>query len=401
MNILVLNSGSSSIKYQFFQLPSTEPVCTGLIERIGLASSAITHKTNLSGVEKIISIEAFVADHEAGMLEVGKLLTRPDIGVLHDPDELEVVGHRIVQGGETLTKTTIITPEIKAEIKRLFPLAPLHNPGHYKGIEVAERMFKKATQVAVFDTSFHQTLPAKAYRYAVPENFYKELGIRVYGFHGTSHKYVADRAMEYLNNPRASLITIHLGNGCSMAAVKAGVCLDTSMGLTPLDGLVMGTRCGNIDPSVLLYLIEEEGYTSEQLSDLLTKQSGMLGLTGYSDMRDIRKMLDDGQPNAQLAYEMYAYRIKKFIGSYTAVLNGLDAIIFTAGVGENDMLVREMVCCEMEFFGIKLDIDKNNERSPGIREISCQNSETKILIVPTNEELEIANQCLALLNQSN
>jgi acetate kinase len=352
----------------------------------------------LSGVEKVISIDASIADHEAGMLEVGKLLTRPDIGVLHDPDELEVVGHRIVQGGETLTKTTIITPEVKAEIKRLFPLAPLHNPGHYKGIEVAERMFKKATQVAVFDTSYHQTLPAKAYRYAVPENFYKELGIRVYGFHGTSHKYVAERAMEYLGNPQARLITIHLGNGCSMAAVKAGVCLDTSMGLTPLDGLIMGTRCGNIDPSVLLYLIEQEGYTSEQLSDLLTKQSGMLGLTGHSDMRDIRKMIEIGQPDALLAYEMYAYRIKKFIGSYTAVLNGLDAIIFTAGVGENDALVREMACRDMEFFGIKPDLNKNNERTPGIREINCDNAATKILIVPTNEELEIANQCLELLN---
>lgn len=398
MNILVLNSGSSSIKYQFFQLPSTEPVCTGLVERIGLSNSVITHKTNLSGVEKVISIDAAIADHEAGMLEVGKLLTRPDIGVLHDPEELEVVGHRIVQGGETLTKTTVITPEVKAEIKRLFPLAPLHNPGHYKGIEVAERMFKKATQVAVFDTSFHQTLPAKAYRYAVPENFYKELGIRVYGFHGTSHKYVAERAMEYLGNPQARLVTIHLGNGCSMAAVKAGVCLDTSMGLTPLDGLIMGTRCGNIDPSVLLYLIEQEGYTSEQLSNLLTKQSGMLGLTGHSDMRDIRKMIEAGQPDALLAYEMYAYRIKKFIGSYTAVLNGLDAIIFTAGVGENDALVREMACRDMEFFGIRPDLNKNNERYPGIREINYDDAATKILIVPTNEELEIANQCLELLS---
>ena len=205
--------------------------------------------------------------------------------------------------------------------------------------------------------------------------------------------------MEYLNNPQALLITIHLGNGCSMAAVKAGVCLDTSMGLTPLDGLVMGTRCGNIDPSVLLYLIEEEGYTSEQLSNLLTKQSGMLGLTGCSDMRDIRKMLDDAQPNAQLAYEMYAYRIKKFIGSYAAVLNGLDAIIFTAGVGENDTLVREMVCLDMEFFGIKIDLNKNAERTAGIREINSRDAETRILIIPTNEELEIANQCLTLLNQ--
>ncbi|MCR8556315.1 acetate kinase [Mucilaginibacter sp. BJC16-A38] len=397
MNILVLNSGSSSIKYQFFQFPSTEPVCTGLVERIGLENSIITHKINVSGTEKVIKTEGFIANHEQGMLEVGKLLTRADIAVLQDPSELEVVGHRIVQGGETLTKTTIITPEVKAEIKRLFPLAPLHNPGHYKGIEVSEQMFKKAVQVAVFDTSFHQTLPAKAYRYAVPENFYKDLGIRVYGFHGTSHKYVSERAMEYLNNPNARLITIHLGNGCSMAAVKAGVCLDTSMGLTPLDGLVMGTRCGNIDPSVLLYLIEQEGYTSEQLSNLLTKQSGMVGLTGHSDMRDIRKMIEEGNANAKLAYEIYAYRIKKFIGSYTAALNGLDAIIFTAGVGENDALVREMACRDMSYFGIEIDLAKNSERVPGIREINAEDAKTKILVVPTNEELEIANQCYALL----
>ncbi|MGZ3872119.1 MAG: acetate/propionate family kinase [Mucilaginibacter sp.] len=398
MNILVLNTGSSSIKYQFFQLPSTEPLCTGLVERIGLANSVITHKIDLSGTEKVIRTEEFIADHEAGMLEVGKLLTRPDVGVLHNPDEMEVVGHRIVQGGEKLTKTAIITPEVKAEIKRLFPLAPLHNPGHYKGIEVAEKMFKKAKQVAVFDTSFHQTLPPKAYRYAVPEKFYKELGIRVYGFHGTSHKYVSEKAMTYLGNSAARIITIHLGNGCSMAAINAGVCLDTSMGLTPLDGLVMGTRCGSIDPSVLLYLIEQEGYTSEQLNDLLTKQSGMLGLTGYSDMRDIRKMLDEGQANAQLAYELYAYRIKKFIGSYTAVLNGLDAIVFTAGVGENDALVRELVCRDMEFFGIRIAQEKNMERISGIREIGHQEAKTRMLIVPTNEELEIANQCFELLN---
>ncbi|MDP9079548.1 MAG: acetate kinase [Bacteroidota bacterium] len=397
MNILVLNSGSSSIKYQFFQFPSTEPVCTGLVERIGLENSIIMHKINISGTEKVIKIEGTLANHERGMLEVGKLLTRQDIAVLQDPSELDVVGHRIVQGGETLTKTTIITPEVKAEIKRLFPLAPLHNPGHYKGIEVAEQMFKKAVQVAVFDTSFHQTLPAKAYRYAVPENFYKDLGIRVYGFHGTSHKYVSERAMEYLNNPNARLITVHLGNGCSMAAVKAGVCLDTSMGLTPLDGLVMGTRCGNIDPSVLLYLIEQEGYTSEQLSNLLTKQSGMVGLTGHSDMRDIRKMIEEGNANAELAYEIYAYRIKKFIGSYTAVLNGLDAIIFTAGVGENDALVREIASRDMDYFGIKIDLAKNSGRVPGIREINAEDAKTKILVVPTNEELEIANQCYALL----
>lgn len=400
MNIFVINSGSSSIKYQLFAMPSEQPLCSGLVERIGLEDSVITHKVFSNGEEKVIKRVLDLPDHEAGMLEVGHLLTEAEIGVIQNPEEIEMVGHRVVHGGESFSQTTVITKEVKDEIKKLFPLAPLHNPGHYLGIEVAEKIFTKAIQIAVFDTAFHQTMPEKAFRYALPNSYYTDYGIRVYGFHGTSHKYVAGQALRYLNNPNAKVITIHLGNGCSMAAVDGGKCVDTSMGLGPLDGLIMGTRSGNIDASVVFHLVSHLGYDIEQVSNLLNKRSGMLGLTGNSDMRDIRKAMDEGDPNSRLAYEMYAYRIKKFIGSYTAALGGLDAIIFTAGVGENDALTRELVCSEMQFFGIHFDAEKNSKREPGIREINVDGSVAKVLVIPTNEELEIANQCVGLLKEA-
>lgn len=401
MNIFVINSGSSSIKYQFFKMPSTQPVCTGLVERIGLADSQITHKVFKDGDETVIKLNLDLGDHEAGMLEVGKLLTEPGIGVIQNPEEIEVVGHRVVHGGESFSETTIITQRVKEGIKTLFPLAPLHNPGNYLAIEVAEKMFDKAVQIVVFDTAFHQTMPEKAFRYAIPNAYYKDYAIRSYGFHGTSHKYVSEQTLNYLNKPDAKIITIHLGNGCSMAAVDAGKCLDTSMGFTPLDGLIMGTRCGDIDASILFYLISQFGYTVAQLDDLLNKKSGMLGLTKYSDMRDVKKAVDNGDALAKLAYEMYAYRIKKYLGAYAAVLNGLDAIVFTAGVGENDPLTRELVCRNMDFFGIAIDRNKNDMHESGIREINTVKSRTKVLIVPTNEELEIANQCVKLLKSAN
>jgi acetate kinase len=399
MNILVINSGSSSIKYQLFKMPSTKPVCTGLLERIGQNEATITHKVHLAEGETEVSLCMYIADHEIGMIEIGKLLTEPEFGVISDPDEIEVVGHRIVHGGEKLTAPAIVTPAVKQEIKKLFPMAPLHNPGHYQGIEVAQKMFTKAVHIVVFDTAFHQTMPEKAFRYAIAESFYTDHAIRVYGFHGISHQYVAEQALTYLGKPDAKIITIHLGNGCSMAAVNAGKCVDTSMGLTPLDGLIMGTRSGSIDPSVITYLITQAGYTGEEIDTMLNKQSGMKGLAGSNDMRDIKKLMDEGDTNAKLAYDMYAYRIKKYIGSYAAVLNGLDAIVFTAGVGENSSLVREMVCRDMEFLGIRMDADKNDVRSTAIREINTENSTTKVLIIPTNEELEIANQCVALLGE--
>jgi len=399
MNVFVINSGSSSIKYQLFKMPSTKPVCVGLIERIGLPNSGIIHKVYTDGEENVISLTFDIADHEAGMNEAAKLLTEPGIGVIQNPDDISVVGHRIVHGGETLTKTTIVTEQVKAEIKKLFPLAPLHNPGSYQGIQVAEKLFNKATHICVFDTAFHQTLPEKAFRYAIPQTFNLDEGIRVYGFHGISHKYVTGKALSYLNNPEAKIITIHLGNGCSMAAVNAGKCIDTSMGLTPLEGLIMGTRSGSIDPSVLIYMMTQLGYDINQVSNILNKESGMLGLTGYSDMRDIKRLIEEGDPNALLAFEMFAYRIKKYIGSYTAALNGLDAIVFTAGIGENDVLIREMICREMDVFGIRIDTDKNNLRINAAHEINAGNSPVKILVIPTNEELEIATECMELLNE--
>ncbi len=397
MNIFVVNSGSSSIKYQLFKMPVEKPVCSGLVERIGLEHSVITHKIYLDGGEKIIKKTIDLASHEEGLKEVASLLTDGESGVIKKPGEIDAVGHRVVHGGETFAETTIITKKVKEKIQKLFPLAPLHNPANYLGIEVAEKIFTRAKQVAVFDTAFHQTLPKRAFTYAIPKSFYTDQHIRAYGFHGTSHKYVSGRAMEYLNKPDVKLITIHLGNGCSMAAVKNGKSLDTSMGFSPLSGLIMGTRSGDIDPSIIFHLISQLGHDPEQVSALLNKRSGMLGLTGFSDMRDIGKAAQDGNPDAELALEMYAYRIKKYIGSYTAVLNGLDAIVFTAGVGENDVQTRQRICSEMLYLGIRLDEEKNKSLSTAIREINSEDSPVKILVIPTNEELEIVKQCYELL----
>ncbi|NTS42311.1 acetate kinase [Flavisolibacter sp. BT320] len=399
MNIFVVNSGSSSIKYQLFTMPDEKPICVGLVERIGLENSVITHKFQQNGEEKVIRRTLELPDHEAGLHEVAKLLTDAEIGVIQNPGEIDAIGHRVVHGGESFSCTTVITREVKEEIKKLFSLAPLHNPANYLGIEVAEKIFTNATQVAVFDTAFHQTMPEKAFRYAIPQSFYSDLGIRAYGFHGTSHKYVTEKTLQFLQNPKAKIITIHLGNGCSMAAVNAGKSVDTSMGFGPLSGLVMGTRTGDIDPSIIFYLVNQLGYNLEQVSNMLNKNSGMLGLTGFSDMRDILKAREEGNEHASLAYALYAYRIKKYIGAYTAVLNGLDAIVFTAGVGENDAATRQLVCAQMDYLGIGLDETENNTRTPGIRDISAADSKVKVLVVPTNEELEIVKQCYSLLQE--
>jgi acetate kinase len=397
MKILVLNSGSSSIKYQLFRWPDERPACSGLVERIGSEQATITHK--VFGAEMPptkLRATLPLPNHEAGLLEVVRLLTTGPEAVIQAPTEIDLVGHRVVHGGEAFTQATLIDEEVKAEIKRLFGLAPLHNPANYDGIEVAERVFPQARQVAVFDTAFHQTLPEKAFRYALPTALYTEQRIRRYGFHGTSHQYVAAQAVAYLQNPEARLITIHLGNGCSIAAVRGGQSLDTSMGFSPLAGLVMGTRSGDIDPSVLLHLLGPLGYSVEQVNTLLNKESGMLGLAGSNDMRDISAALAAGDANAALAYDLYAYRIRQYIGAYAAVLNGLDAIIFTAGVGENDALVRSKVCQDMDFFGLALDEAQNQQRQPGLRDLSAPGARARILVVPTNEELEIAQQCAEL-----
>ncbi|MGI4866069.1 MAG: acetate/propionate family kinase [Janthinobacterium lividum] len=400
MNIFVINSGSSSIKYQLFRWPNEQPACSGLVERIGSEQAVLIHKVFDNQLPEVAPVEQRLTlplpDHEAGLLEVVRLLTTGPNAVIQDPAEVDVVGHRVVHGGEAFAAATSITAEVKAEIERLSGLAPLHNPANYLGIEVAERVFPQAQQVAVFDTAFHQTLPEYAFRYALPTALYTEQRIRRYGFHGTSHQYVAAQAVAYLGQPEARLITIHLGNGCSMAAVHKGKSLDTSMGFSPLAGLVMGTRSGDLDPSVLLHLLGPLGYTVEQVNTLLNKESGMLGLAGANDMRDISQALAAGDARARLAYDIYAYRIRQYIGAYAAVLNGLDAIVFTAGVGENDALVRSLVCQKMEFFGLALDEVKNQVRQPGLRDLSQPDSRTKILVIPTNEELEIARQCAGL-----
>lgn len=352
MNIFVVNSGSSSIKYQLFRWPAERPVCSGLAERVGLENASITHKAFIDGQERVSKQTLALPDHEAGLRAVVALLTDPAAGALRDPSEIDVVGHRVVHGGETFAATTLIDASVKDAIRELFALAPLHNPANLQGIEVAERLFPQARQVAVFDTAFHQTLPEYAFRYALPQRLYTEHRLRVYGFHGTSHQYVAAQAAAHLGNPGARLVTVHLGNGCSMAAVRAGRCLDTSMGFSPLAGLVMGTRSGDLDPAVVLYLQTQLGYSPEQANDVLNKQSGMLGLAGFSDMRDVQQALEQGDSGADLAYQVYAYRIRKYIGAYAAVLNGLDAVVFTAGVGENDALVRRLACQDLDFFGI-------------------------------------------------
>lgn len=397
MNVFVINSGSSSIKYQLIRMPDAEVVCSGLIDRIGLEGSSIQHKIYRHGGEEVVREKLAIPDHAAGLKEVSRLLVAPEIGVIRDPSEISVVGHRVVHGGESFSKTSIITHEVKEKIKKLFPLAPLHNPPNFLGIEVAETIFTAATQVAVFDTAFHQTMQPVAYRMAIPRSFYDEHGIRAYGFHGTSHKYVTERAIEFLNKKKSRILTIHLGNGCSMAAVRDGVCIDTTMGFGPMNGLIMGTRTGDIDQSVIFHLINQLGYSSQDVNAMLNKKSGMFGLTGYSDMRDVKAAYQAGDKEAILAYEMYAYHIKKYIGAYAAVLNGLDAIVFTAGVGENDALTRKLATRDLEYLGIHLDDAKNDRGGKGITEISKDDSPVKVLIISTNEELEIARQCYQLL----
>ena len=397
MNIFVINSGSSSIKYQLIRMPEASVVCTGIIDRIGQEGSSILHKSFLDGKEYIHKEEAPIENHSEGLRRAATLLTDSAPAVINTPEEIHVVGHRVVHGGESFSQTMIITNEVKEKIKKLFPLAPLHNPANYLGIEIAEKIFEHATQVAVFDTAFHQTMPPVAYRMAIPKSLYEQHQIRAYGFHGTSHKYVSEKAADYLQQKEPNLITIHLGNGCSMAAIKNGQCIDTTMGLGPMNGLMMGTRTGDIDQSVIFHLVSQLGYTLDEVNTLLNKKSGMLGLTGYSDMREVKAAYREGNQDAILAYEMYAYHIKKYIGAYIAVLQDVDALVFTGGVGENDELTRALATQQLKPLGIHLDENKNSLGGKGIYEISKNDSPIKILVIPTNEELEIARQCYSLL----
>nr|WP_315152164.1 acetate kinase [uncultured Flavobacterium sp.] len=392
MKIVIINSGSSSIKYQLIEMPAGEVICSGMIDRIGLETSNFSYVTNANKIEEVLPI----SNHKIGLQKIAQLLMDEKVGVIKSTNEIVAVGHRVVHGGSSFSDTAVINTEVKEKIKQLFELAPLHNPANFEGIVVAEEIFASAKQIAVFDTAFHQTMPVEAYKYAIPNFLLTENKIRSYGFHGTSHKYVSEKAIDYLEKG-SKIITIHLGNGCSIAAIKDGKSIDTSMGFGPLNGLIMGTRCGDVDQSLIFYLVKTLGYSLEEVNTMLQKQSGMLGLTGYSDLRDIESNAEKGNTDCQLALAMNAYRIKKFIGSYAAALNGLDAIVFTAGIGENSSYIRKLVCTDMEYFGIELDVPKNEIRSKEIREINLPQSKTKILVVPTNEEIEIANQVYKLL----
>ncbi|WP_341220805.1 acetate kinase [Polaribacter atrinae] len=393
MNILVINAGSSSLKYQLIEMPSQVVKSIGLVERIGMEDAIFTHEKDAEKHSEVTPI----LNHEIGLKKIAKTLMDPKIGVITSVDEIKAIGHRVVHGGSRYSGTVLITEKVKFNIKDLFDLAPLHNPAHLTGIEVAETIFTSAKQTAVFDTAFHQTMPKEAYQYAIPNTYLKENKVRAYGFHGSSHKYVSEKAIEYLDKKSSKIITIHLGNGCSMAAVKDGKCIDTSMGFSPTNGLVMGTRAGDIDQSVIFFLMKKLNKSADEVNDLLQKESGMKGLTGFSDLREIEENADNGNEDCKNALKLAGYRIKKFIGAYAAALNGLDAIVFTAGIGENSSLMRHLSCSNLEFLGIELNNSKNEIRSKEIREIQKEPSKVKILVIPTNEELEIAKETYDLL----
>jgi len=398
MKILVLNAGSSSLKYQVIEMPSQQVKCVGLIERIGFTDAIFTHEKNGDKSTEVLPI----VTHKDGLKKISKTLLEHKLGVLQTVDEIKAVGHRVVHGGSKFAKPTIVTQEVKDSIRSLFDLAPLHNPANLTGIEIAETIFTSAKQIAIFDTAFHQTMPKVAYQYAIKNEYLEEQHIRAYGFHGTSHKYVSEKAIEFLGKEKAKkIITIHLGNGCSMSAIKEGKSIENSLGFGPMNGLVMGTRSGDIDQSVIFFFMKKLNKTAEEVANLLNKESGMLGLTGYSDLREISEKAAQGDANSKHALALSAYRIKKYIGSYATILNGLDAIVFTAGIGENSALMRKLACTDLDFLGIDLDQYKNEIRASEIREIQSKKSKVKVLVIPTNEEIEIAKQSYQLLNELN
>ncbi|MGB5370713.1 MAG: acetate kinase [Flavobacteriaceae bacterium] len=394
MKILVINAGSSSIKYQLLEMPSEKLHCEGMVERIG-ASNAIL-KYGKGDIQ--IETNEEVLTHRHALERITGFLMDRESGVISDTREIDTVGHRVVHGGNRYSKTTLIDQQVKDQIREFSPLAPLHNPHNLEGILMAEQVFPSAKQVAVFDTAFHQTMPVKARKYAIPNDFYKHQGIQAYGFHGISHKYVSERAITHLGHLNTKLITIHLGNGCSITAVKDGKSVAHSLGFAPSNGLIMGSRSGDIDHSIIFYLVEGLGYTLKEVNRILTKESGMLGLTGHGDLRDIESRAEDGDADCILALEMNAYRIKKYIGAYAAIMNGIDAIVFTAGIGENSGKIRKLVCSDMEVLGIALDSVSNNSPSKSLREIQSDDSKVKVLVIPTKEELEIAKQAFQLLS---
>ena len=387
MKILILNSGSSSLKIQVIKLPEEEVICVAAIGKIGSEESEFKYEAK--GKEKIKK-KIPIANHAEGLNEIASLILSSDHGVIASKSDLSAIGHRVVHGGEVFKKTRLINEEVKKQIELLAPLAPLHNPANLNGIEVAEEIFEGIPQYAVFDTAFHSSIPAVAYRFPVPNNWYDDFGVRVYGFHGTSHKYVYEKAVQYLGfGEQHRVITLHLGNGCSMTAIKDGKSIDTSMGLGPLSGLMMGTRSGDIDPSIIFYLTEQ-GHDIADIKHALNNESGMKGMAGDNDLRVVEDKIAKGDEAAQLALDVYNYRLKKYIGSYIALLGGVDAIVFTGGVGENDESVRKGCLEGLDFLGIQIDLSKNQGRFKELTEI--HSGSVPVLIIPTNEELAIAKE---------
>lgn len=398
MKILVLNCGSSSIKYKLYDMDNESVLAQGGVERIGLDEAFI--KVKLDNGDKR-TIMADLPTHKEGVALVFKCLLDKEIGALKSLDEIDAVGHRIVQGGDKFNESCIVTPEVEAGIDELCDLAPVHNAGHLRGIRAVNALMPDVPQVTVFDNAFHSTMPAHAYLYAVPYEFYEKYHVRRYGFHGTSHRYVSHRVCDFLgvDIKTQKIITCHIGNGASVAAVKYGKVVDTSMGLTPLAGLMMGSRCGDIDPSAVTYLMDKTGMKPQEMADFLNKESGVLGITGISsDMREIENADKEGNERAHLVLEMYNYRIKKYIGAYAAAMNGVDIIVFTAGVGENQEGVRWDSCADMEYLGIKMDAERNHCRGEE-RILSTDDSKVKVVLVPTDEEIVIARDTMKLVKK--
>lgn len=398
MKILVLNCGSSSIKYKLFDMNSKEVVAQGGIEKIGLEGSFLKF-TMPDGSKKVL--ERDIPEHTVGVELILETLAHPQYGAIKSLDEIDAVGHRMVHGGEKFSKSVQLTQEVLDAFVACNDLAPLHNPANLKGVNAITAILPSVPQVGVFDTAFHQTMPKHAYLYAVPYDLYKKYGIRRYGFHGTSHRYVSQRVCEFLDiKPEGlKLITCHIGNGGSIAAIKDGKCIDTTMGLTPLEGLMMGTRCGDIDAGAVTFIMDKEGLDTTGVSDLLNKKSGVAGMRdGASDMRDLEAAVDAGDEQAILTDKMYNYRILKYIGAYTAAMGGVDVILFTGGVGENQFTMRSAVCKGLEFLGVKIDEEKNLKKGKELV-ISTPDSKVKVVVVPTDEELLIASDTMAILSK--
>lgn len=399
MNVLVLNCGSSSVKYKLFQMPEGKVLAQGGVEKLGLSDSFL--KLKLPSGEKVV-LEKDMPEHTVAIDFILKTITGSEYGCIKSLSEIDAVGHRLVHGGDKFSESVVITDAVVESVKQCIDLAPLHNPSTLKGVAAVTELIPGVPQVGVFDTAFPQTMPQRAFMYALPYEYYEKYGVRRYGFHGTSHRFVSKRACEFLglDYNKARIITAHIGNGASMCAIKEGKCIDTTMGLTPTEGLMMGTRVGDVDPGALVFIGEKEGLSMAQLSEVINKKSGVLGVSGVSsDMREIEEAISQGNERAKLALEMYDYRIKKYVGAFTAAMGGLDLLIFTGGVGENQTTTRKYVCEDMQYMGIEIDKTLNAKIHGDEALLSTKESKVKVVVIPTDEELMIALDTVALTSK--